>query len=68
MTETESGESNLNLNFGMQFAQLYNREGLLALDFGFLQELEAVAPDLSVQMAASGTDVSLLPWRPVLQL
>jgi NADPH-dependent glutamate synthase beta subunit-like oxidoreductase/NAD(P)H-flavin reductase len=48
-----AGEFNLNLNFGMQFTQLYQREGLLALDARFLQELQAAAPHLSEQLLAA---------------
>jgi len=36
----------MDLAFGMQFAQLYTREGLLALDEHFLLELQAAAPAL----------------------
>lgn len=43
----------MNLNFGMQFSQLYNREGLLALDSCFLHELESAAPDLARQLLAA---------------
>ena len=43
----------MNLNFGMHFAQLYQRDGLLALDSQFLQELSAAAPALAEQLAAA---------------
>ncbi|CAN5398363.1 FAD-dependent oxidoreductase [soil metagenome] len=43
----------MNLNFGTQFAQLYTREGLLALDSRFLQDLEEAAPLLSAELQAA---------------
>jgi len=50
----------LNLNFGMHFAQLYEREGLLALDARFLQELQSAAPNLSEQLLAARADPDAL--------
>ncbi|MEI8326164.1 MAG: FAD-dependent oxidoreductase, partial [Betaproteobacteria bacterium] len=47
------GECDLNLNFGLHFAQLYQRDGLLALDAHFLQELDAAAPALAEQLAGA---------------
>jgi NADPH-dependent glutamate synthase beta subunit-like oxidoreductase/NAD(P)H-flavin reductase len=58
-----SGETILNLNFGMQFAQLYRREGLLALDERFLQELEAAAPKLLEQLQAARQNPDALAAR-----
>ncbi len=40
----------MNLNFDMTLAQLYVRDGLLALDGHFLQALEAAAPPLKLQL------------------
>ena len=40
----------MKLAFGMQFPQLYTREGLLRLDALFLDDLEATAPDLLDQL------------------
>jgi NADPH-dependent glutamate synthase beta subunit-like oxidoreductase/NAD(P)H-flavin reductase len=45
-----SGGSILNLDFGMQFPQLYTRDGLRTLDQCFLQEIEAAAPVLRNQL------------------
>lgn len=44
------GETVLNLHFDMTLDQLYVRAGLLALDRHFLQEMEAAAPLLLVQL------------------
>lgn len=43
----------MNLNFGIQFSQLYTRDGLLALDSIFLRELQSIAPDMSAQLSAA---------------
>jgi NADPH-dependent glutamate synthase beta subunit-like oxidoreductase/NAD(P)H-flavin reductase len=43
----------LSLNFGIHFAQLYTREGLLALDALFLQKLAAAEPALCEQLVKS---------------
>ena len=51
----------MNLNFGLQFAQLYQRDGLLALDALFLQELLANAPALAEQLIAARLDPDALP-------
>lgn len=40
----------MNLDFGMKFSQLYTRDGLLALDRRFLEELGFVAPELQSQL------------------
>ena len=50
----------MNLNFGLQFAQLYQRDGLVALDAQFLQELNAAAPALAGQLAAARLDPEAL--------
>jgi len=59
----DSGGFNLNLNFGLQFAQLYNRDGLLVLDARFLQELRAAAPHLSEQLLTARQDPDVLTAR-----
>ncbi|HXA47697.1 MAG TPA: FAD-dependent oxidoreductase [Burkholderiaceae bacterium] len=53
----------MNLNFGLQFTHLYNRDGLLALDARFLQELEAAAPNLSQQLLAARQNPDALTAR-----
>jgi NADPH-dependent glutamate synthase beta subunit-like oxidoreductase/NAD(P)H-flavin reductase len=58
-----SGGFNLNLNFGLQFSDLYEREGLLALDAHFLQELEAAAPHLSEQLLSARQNPDALNAR-----
>jgi NADPH-dependent glutamate synthase beta subunit-like oxidoreductase/NAD(P)H-flavin reductase len=40
----------LDLNFSMQFAELYSREGLRTLDTSFNEDLDASAPDLLTQL------------------
>ncbi|HJW55987.1 MAG TPA: FAD-dependent oxidoreductase, partial [Burkholderiaceae bacterium] len=40
----------MNLDFGIQFSQLYSRDGLRALDQSFLKELDAAAPALLNQL------------------
>lgn len=42
----------MDLAFGMQFSQLYTREGLLALDQAFLNELACACPDLLARLHA----------------
>ena len=53
----------MDLNFGMRFSQLYNREGLLALDACFLHELESAAPELSRQLLAARLNPDALTAR-----
>jgi hypothetical protein len=38
------------LGFGLQFEDLYTREGLLRLDAAFVNQLSASEPDLHVQL------------------
>ena len=40
----------MNLRYGIAFSQLYERDGLLALDARFLQELGAASPELLEQL------------------
>ncbi len=40
----------MNLRYGITFAQLYERDGLLALDQRFLEELGTASPDLLAQL------------------
>ncbi len=47
----------------MQFAQLYERDGLLALDACFLHELEAAAPNLSKQLLVARANPDTLTAR-----
>jgi NADPH-dependent glutamate synthase beta subunit-like oxidoreductase/NAD(P)H-flavin reductase len=50
----------LDLNFGMQFAQLYSREGLRKLDALFGQELGSSAPELLTQLQQARRDPEAL--------
>ncbi|MGB1539724.1 MAG: hypothetical protein ACPG80_02080, partial [Rickettsiales bacterium] len=43
----------LNLAFGLSFADLYSTEGLAKLDAAFLGELSASEPELSAQLLAA---------------
>ncbi|MEN3364144.1 MAG: hypothetical protein V7606_1418 [Burkholderiales bacterium] len=50
----------MNLNFGMQFAHLYTREGLRKLDARFMEDLGAGAPDLLTQLKQARQDPDAL--------
>ena len=45
--------SDLRLNFGFSFADLYRRDGLIRLDALFQEQVEAVDPDLHYQLLAA---------------
>ncbi len=48
-----AGQAGLNLGFGLQFNDLYTRDGLVRLDEAFCSQLEARAPELRVRLDAA---------------